>query len=87
MRGNVRYGIVPPVPPRKLTATSPRNQQPRTTDAVLRGHWIGIAIFGFRWVAIGCAVGHMQRDADDARTTGPHWEPGGNELFRELVRE
>eukprot|EP00959_Pyramimonas_sp_CCMP1952_P347762 7284672-Pyramimonas_sp.AAC.1 len=27
------------------------------------------------------------RGGDDARTTNPHWDPGGQEPFREFVRE
>eukprot|EP00959_Pyramimonas_sp_CCMP1952_P172364 3601744-Pyramimonas_sp.AAC.1 len=79
----MRCDIVPPPPPRKLTTTC-RKPQPTTSDCNLRGHWIGIAIFGLTWVAIGCAVGQM-RGGDD--TTGPHWDPSGQVPFREFVRE
>eukprot|EP00959_Pyramimonas_sp_CCMP1952_P029639 622189-Pyramimonas_sp.AAC.1 len=65
-----------------LTATSPHKPQPHTTDFGLRGPWIDIIIFGILRVAM-----HMQRGGDDARTTGPQWDPAGNVPFRDLVRE
>eukprot|EP00959_Pyramimonas_sp_CCMP1952_P344290 7210962-Pyramimonas_sp.AAC.1 len=71
----MRYDIVPPPTPRRLT-TSHRKPQPTTSDHDLRGHWIGIAIFGLAWVAIGRALGHMH-GGDDARTTSPHWVSAG----------
>eukprot|EP00959_Pyramimonas_sp_CCMP1952_P051402 1074004-Pyramimonas_sp.AAC.1 len=54
MHGNMRCDIVPPPPPRRLTTTY-RKPQPTTSDRDLRGHWIGIGIFGLTWVAVGCA--------------------------------
>eukprot|EP00959_Pyramimonas_sp_CCMP1952_P029375 616508-Pyramimonas_sp.AAC.1 len=54
MRGNMRYDTVPPPPPRRLT-TAHRKPQPTTSDYDLRGHWIGVGIFGITCVAIGCA--------------------------------
>eukprot|EP00959_Pyramimonas_sp_CCMP1952_P397918 8337511-Pyramimonas_sp.AAC.1 len=86
MHGTMRYDIVPPPPTRRRTTTH-RKHQPRTSDHDLRGHWIGIAIFGLLWVAIGCVVGHMQRVGDGTRTIGPHWDPASNIPFREFVRE
>eukprot|EP00959_Pyramimonas_sp_CCMP1952_P105062 2196168-Pyramimonas_sp.AAC.1 len=54
MHGNMRYEMLPPPTPRRLTTTQ-RNSQPTTSDSDLRGHWIGVTIFGLEWVAIGCA--------------------------------
>eukprot|EP00959_Pyramimonas_sp_CCMP1952_P368234 7713628-Pyramimonas_sp.AAC.1 len=54
MHGNMRYDTVPPPFPRRLTTTY-RKPQPTTSDDDLRGYWIGVAIFGLTWVAIGCA--------------------------------
>eukprot|EP00959_Pyramimonas_sp_CCMP1952_P117797 2462715-Pyramimonas_sp.AAC.1 len=79
------YDILPPPTPRRLT-TKQHKSRSTTSDYDLRGHWIGAIIFGLIWVAIGCAVGHM-RGGDDARTTGPHWDPAGQVPFREFVRE
>eukprot|EP00959_Pyramimonas_sp_CCMP1952_P014397 305049-Pyramimonas_sp.AAC.1 len=81
----MRYDTVPPPPPCRLSTTQ-RKPQPTTSDHDLRGHWIGVTIFGLTWVAIGCAVGH-RRGGDDTRTTGPHWDPSGQPPFREFVRE
>eukprot|EP00959_Pyramimonas_sp_CCMP1952_P275978 5768439-Pyramimonas_sp.AAC.1 len=67
MRGNVRYDIAPPPPPRRLT-TARRSPQPRMSDHDLKGHWIGITIFGLLWVAIGRAVGRAQRGGEGAPT-------------------
>eukprot|EP00959_Pyramimonas_sp_CCMP1952_P334222 6999672-Pyramimonas_sp.AAC.1 len=71
----MRYDTVPPPPPRRLT-TKHYRPHPPTSDHDLRGHWIGIGIFGLTLVAIGCAVGHM-RGGDDTRTTSPHWGRSG----------
>eukprot|EP00959_Pyramimonas_sp_CCMP1952_P217950 4558291-Pyramimonas_sp.AAC.1 len=81
----MRYDAVPPPPPRRLTTTR-RKSQLTTSDHDLRGHWIGVAIYGLPWVAIGRAVGQM-RGEDDARTTGPRWDPAGQVPSREFVRE
>eukprot|EP00959_Pyramimonas_sp_CCMP1952_P199124 4165103-Pyramimonas_sp.AAC.1 len=54
MHGSMRYEALPPPPLRRLTTTH-RRPQPITSDHHLRGHWIGILIFGLTWVAIGCA--------------------------------
>eukprot|EP00959_Pyramimonas_sp_CCMP1952_P426101 8924898-Pyramimonas_sp.AAC.1 len=75
MHGNMRYDILPLPSPRGLTAKQHKSQ-PTTSDYDLRGYWIWVTIFGLAWVAIGRAVGHM-RGGDDARTTGPHWDPAG----------
>ena len=58
-------------PPRKLTATPAKAPHHNITEADLRGHLIKVTIVGIIWVALGCLIGHMQRGADDARTTGP----------------
>eukprot|EP00959_Pyramimonas_sp_CCMP1952_P071873 1501249-Pyramimonas_sp.AAC.1 len=50
--GNVRCDIAPPPPPRRLTARH-RASQPPTPHRDLRGHWIGITMFGLMRVAIG----------------------------------
>eukprot|EP00959_Pyramimonas_sp_CCMP1952_P152315 3186680-Pyramimonas_sp.AAC.1 len=85
MHGNMRYEILPRPTPRRLS-TAQRKSQPTTSGYDLRGHWIGVTIFGLTWVAIGCAVGHML-GADDTRTTGPHWDQAGQVPLREYVRE
>eukprot|EP00959_Pyramimonas_sp_CCMP1952_P122282 2556394-Pyramimonas_sp.AAC.1 len=85
MHGNMRCDILPPPTPRRLTTTQ-RKSQPTTSDHDLPGHWIGLVIFGFTWVAIGRAVGHM-RGEDDAIMTGPRWGPAGQVPFREFIRE
>eukprot|EP00959_Pyramimonas_sp_CCMP1952_P092731 1940596-Pyramimonas_sp.AAC.1 len=54
MHGNMRCEILPPPTPRRLTTTQ-RKSQPTTSDYDLRGHWVGVAIFGLAWVAIGRA--------------------------------
>eukprot|EP00959_Pyramimonas_sp_CCMP1952_P274901 5746690-Pyramimonas_sp.AAC.1 len=74
IHGNMRYDIAPPPLPRRLTTTSHHKPQTQTTDHDLRGHWIGITIFG-----LPCG--------DDARTASPHWGPAGDVPFREFVRE
>eukprot|EP00959_Pyramimonas_sp_CCMP1952_P191526 4004801-Pyramimonas_sp.AAC.1 len=81
----MRYETAPPPPPRRLTTTR-QKPQPITSDYDLRGHWIGVTIFGLTWVAIECVAGDM-RGGDDTRTTGPHWDPAGQVLFREFARE
>eukprot|EP00959_Pyramimonas_sp_CCMP1952_P424011 8881336-Pyramimonas_sp.AAC.1 len=85
MHGHMRYDMLPPLTPRRLT-TKRHKSQPTRSDYDLRGRWIGVAIFWLAWVAIGCAVGHM-RGRDNTRTTDPHWDPAGRVPFREFVRE
>eukprot|EP00959_Pyramimonas_sp_CCMP1952_P140472 2939254-Pyramimonas_sp.AAC.1 len=87
MHGTMRYESVPPAPLRKLTVTPPSKQQQPTIDTDVRGHWINVTIFGILWVGFSRVVGHMQRGADDTRTTGPQWDPAGTALFRECARE
>eukprot|EP00959_Pyramimonas_sp_CCMP1952_P009682 202194-Pyramimonas_sp.AAC.1 len=84
MHGNMRYDILPPTTPRKLTTTKHKSP-PNTSDYDLRGHWIGVIIFGHIWVATGCVVGHT-RGGDGTITTGPHWDLAGEVPFREFVR-
>eukprot|EP00959_Pyramimonas_sp_CCMP1952_P060533 1264453-Pyramimonas_sp.AAC.1 len=45
MHGNMRCDAVPPPPPRRLAAAH-QGPRPATSDYDLRGHWIGVAIFG-----------------------------------------
>ena len=85
--GNMHNARTRAAPPRKLTATPAKAPHQKITEADLRGHWINVTIFGILWVSLGCLIGHMQRGADDTRTTGPHWDPAGNTPFREYVRE
>eukprot|EP00959_Pyramimonas_sp_CCMP1952_P188188 3935530-Pyramimonas_sp.AAC.1 len=56
----------------RLPSGIPNRAHPTTTYEA-----IGFALlFGLTRVAIGCAVGHL-RGGDDARTTGPRWDPAG----------
>eukprot|EP00959_Pyramimonas_sp_CCMP1952_P149436 3126995-Pyramimonas_sp.AAC.1 len=60
----MRYETAPPPPPRRLTTTH-HNPQLHTSDHDLGRPWLSITILGLLWVAIGNAVGHMQRGGDD----------------------
>ena len=87
-RSHARHGHMHPTLIKRLTATSaPEPKHQTTTNADTIMHWLKITRFGIIWVCLGCSVGRMRHGMDDARTTGPYWDPAGNAPFREFVRE